>query len=97
MTDLSGKNYQDRHGIKLEVGQVVRVQHCVGRYGQTEIVEGRIADISAYGGITLDQAVSRGRSLGKVYVTVTRKGYEKFDDFEHGHEKWTEVLTSPNS
>jgi hypothetical protein len=30
-------------------------------------------------------------------VTVTRKGYEKFDDFEHGHEKWTEVLTSPNS
>jgi hypothetical protein len=92
MPDYSGTYYEDRHGTQLKVGQVVRVQHCTGRYGQTEIVDGRIAEISPHGGLTLDQAISRGRFLGKTYVTVTRKGYEKFNDFEHGHEKWTEIL-----
>jgi hypothetical protein len=97
MTDnkFQGTYYEDRHGRQLEVGQIVRVQHCVGRYGQTDIVEGRIKAISPYGVVTLDQAWGRGSTqivAGVVTVTVSRTGYDKLDDFEHGHEKWTEII-----
>jgi hypothetical protein len=96
MSKFHGTYYEDRRGRQLEVGQIVRVQHCIGRYGQTEIVEGRIKEISPYGGVSLDNidrlAVRRGQSTETIYVTVTRTGYEKFEDFEHGHEKWTEII-----
>jgi hypothetical protein len=74
--------YTDRHGRVLEIGQRVRVQVCVGRYGQTVIREGVIQSFSPYSGMTLDTG----------YTTLTRSGYEKFEDFEHGHEKWTEII-----
>jgi hypothetical protein len=78
--------YTDRHGKPLKIGQRVRVQTCTGRYGQTEIREGVIEQFSEYCGMTLKTA-----SGALIYTTITRAGYEKFDDFEHAHEKWTEI------
>jgi hypothetical protein len=95
MSKFHGTYYEDRTGQQISVGQIVRIQHCIGRYGQTEIVEGQIESISPYGGVTLRQAIRDGVSLGTIYVTVTRTGHEKFDDFEHGHEKWTQIIRDP--
>jgi hypothetical protein len=84
--EFDSKAYTDRHGVPLAAGQRIRVQRCIGRYGQTEITEGEIVSLSPWGGATL-------RTLqGEKYVTLIRSGYEKFDDFEHGHEKWTEIV-----
>ena len=75
--------FTDRNGRPLKVGQRIRVQHCIGRYGQTEIVSGVITHIVTYCGATLD---------GNRYVTIPHNGYSKHNDFEHGHEKWAEII-----
>jgi hypothetical protein len=76
--------YKDRHGRLLRLGDLVRVQHCVGRYGQTQITEGRVTALGEYGGLTLD---------GARYVVVPPEGYHRHVDFEHGHETWVEIVT----
>jgi hypothetical protein len=76
--------YTDRHGTPLAIGQRVRVQVCVGPYGRTAIREGVIKKFSPYSGMTLDTG----------YTTIVPKGYQKFEDFEHGHEKWTEIVST---
>jgi hypothetical protein len=73
----------DRAGKPLKLGQRVRVKHCVGRYGQTRIDEGVITAVGP-GGVTLDQTK---------WVTVNPRGYYKHQDFEHGHEIWTEIVS----
>jgi hypothetical protein len=72
----------DRTGKPLEIGQRVRVQHCVGRYGQTHVEEGVITHMGP-GGVTLDSTH---------WVTVDPDGYHKHEDFEHGHEVWTLIV-----
>lgn len=72
----------DRHGRELKIGQIVEIQHCVGRYGQTRIEEGEITHFGL-GGVTLD---------GWKWVTIAPNGYHKHDDIEHGHEIWTEIV-----
>ena len=48
------KKYFDRHGKELTMGDTVRVQHCTGRYGQTDTVTGVLKDISIYGSVDLE-------------------------------------------
>lgn len=43
----------DRHGTELEPGQDIRVQECVGRYGQTRVVEGTIEKLYAPSSVTI--------------------------------------------
>ena len=35
----------DRHGVPIEKGHSVEIQHCVGRYGQTQLVKGIVVEI----------------------------------------------------
>lgn len=44
----------DCTGIPIETGQTVDVQHCVGRYGATQITSGIVVDINMYYGLTLE-------------------------------------------
>jgi len=43
----------DKHRRPLAPGKLVRVRHCVGPHGQTQLVEGRLREIDSYGGLTL--------------------------------------------
>jgi hypothetical protein len=93
---------KDRNGIILAPGQHVRIQVCTGRYGQVEIREGTITRLGAYYVIMRthgDFVENMGRfgmhlrrAGTEVSVNVPRDGYEKFSDFEHGHETWVEVI-----
>jgi hypothetical protein len=105
----------DRNGTRLEKGQTVRVQHCVGRYGQTRTVTGTLdGDVDLYGGMQIvlgpeTRAFSdytkfgtKNYKAGEPYyvasvfsfdhATNRRVGYSKFDDYEHGHESWVEIV-----
>ena len=56
----------DRHRKPLEIGQKLRVQHCVGRYGQVRIDEGVIDQIdTTFRGVT---------------IKLTQPGYRYFRD-----------------
>jgi hypothetical protein len=83
----------DRHGVPVCVGNRIRAKVCVGRYGQTRIIEGVVEGEHSPGGrfyIRLE--------TGSLYpVTVESKNgkavcYHKHIDYEHGHERWAEVL-----
>jgi hypothetical protein len=43
----------DRDGVRLEPGQTIEVQHCVGRYGEVRRVSGKLVRINEYHGITM--------------------------------------------
>lgn len=85
---MTAPAYTDRYGRALAVGRRVRVQYCVGRYGQTDIVEGVIETLYPdLAGLTLRRADGSLK-----YVNIERNGFHKFEDFEHGHERWTEIV-----
>jgi hypothetical protein len=94
------KTYVDRNGCKLEPGQLVRVQHCVGEYGQVAVVEGELKSIGSCNEVYLDCpgggclypgfAPDWDREYGETADVLI--GYTKFSDFEHGHEKFIEIL-----
>lgn len=106
MTYRSGSQppkYIDRHGKPVRVGQRVRVRECIGRYGQCATREGIVKELSPYGGGTLELTepatiyhrnhCERKNKGELAYVVIPRGGYEKFEDFEHGHETWIEILS----
>lgn len=92
--------YFDRYGVPLEVGQRVRVQHCVGRYGQTRIVTGILRKIGQYGNVyvTTEPPSDEGRCMYPKFERDPNlgedamRGYHEHRDFEHGHETWIEVI-----
>ena len=88
----------DRYGVRLEIGQTVTVQHCVGRYGQTARVRGTLHSIGLYGdvylntvkkeeGVCLYPGFTPDSTLGENAL----RGFSIHNDFEHGHEKWIVV------
>lgn len=55
----------DKNRKPLAAGQLVRVRFCDGPYGQTQTVEGTVAEIDQHGGAYLvltTPAVQRGRT-----------------------------------
>jgi hypothetical protein len=43
----------DKNLTPIEIGSQVKICHCIGPYGQTQIVEGEVHEIDIYHGITL--------------------------------------------
>ena len=43
----------DRKRKPITVGVTIQVQHCVGRYGQTQVTEGVVTELDIYKGATL--------------------------------------------
>jgi len=78
----------DRNGRQLYVGDRIRAQVCVGRYGQTAIVETTVSTAhETYGQISANlRTIAFHLRDGKLV------GYREHDDVEHGHETWVEVL-----
>ena len=82
------KNYpmEDRNGKPIHVGDRIRYQHCVGRYGQTAISETVVTQAHyPYG-----QIANAGFHLD--WGRNVLVGYYKHDDVEHGHETWVEII-----
>ncbi|MBK6616565.1 hypothetical protein [Ottowia sp.] len=46
--------FVDRNGVKLEVGMRVKVQHCIGRYGLTQTVIGRLKRMHEFGSVDVE-------------------------------------------
>jgi hypothetical protein len=98
------KRYFDRHGSPLELGQTVTVQHCVGRYGRTEQLTGKLVSIGIYGNVSLDtgkpgqgNCVYPGFTPDVSLGPGALRGFDRHVDFEHGHEKWIELVAEPAS
>lgn len=93
-------SYFDRNGLPLIPGQVVVVQHCVGSYGQVRNTKGTLKSIGRCHEVYLDtgregegNCLYPGFSIDDTLGAHCLRGYERHTDFEHGHEKWIEVIT----
>lgn len=91
----------DRYGKPVCVGDRIRAQVCVGRYGQTKIHEGVVCEQSkeAPAHAQYSQLLFRTDGGKLEYAGVEYGGsnstvgkcYRNHEDFEHGHESWVEV------
>jgi len=61
--------YLDRNGVPVTCGAHVKMQICVGRYGEVREVRGIVAGIDAYHGVTikLDADQPRFRQFDRLY------------------------------
>lgn len=93
----------DRYGAKVCVGDRVKVRRCVGRYGECVEELGTVVDQSGLHGPSnvalygqFDYRTDKGKieyaSIGYQHATEQAVCYSRHDDFEHGHEKWVEVI-----
>lgn len=91
----------DRHGNPICIGDSIRVKRCVGRYGETITEEGIVVPQTDDNPEHADYGNFRYRNnKGKIecagvrfdYQTQQAVCYTKHNDFEHGHERWVEVL-----
>lgn len=88
----------DRHGVQICAGDRLRVQVCVGRYGTVERFEIEVGSTyEPYGQILFSTPRHARRGiffhLGPHAAGIHwMRGYHRFDDFEHGHETWAEVI-----
>jgi len=101
ITSATGYTFLDRHKHPLEIGQKVKVKHCIGRYGQTETLIGELVNIDNYGGVTIAVNGTEKYACGlfKPDFKSDSKhliGYSEHIDFEHGHEKFIEIEPEPN-
>lgn len=81
----------DRNWIPVCVGDRVRAQICTGAYGQTRIVEMVIQD--EYYPYCQIEVPSGGIMVFEYsFDRDALHGYYRHADFEHGHEKWVEVI-----
>jgi hypothetical protein len=93
----------DRHDKPIHLGDKLRIQHCVGRYGQTMITEFVATEAHLpYTQLNFpckpywhsnNQQLSSG-VVGFDYDAVRKvlRGHHVHNDFEHGHETWIEVV-----
>lgn len=80
----------DRHGERIHVGDTLRAQCCVGRYGQTRIITFKVKE--AYWPYC--QQCVEGCVVGTDYDRDAEalRCAHVHNDFEHGHETWAEIV-----
>jgi hypothetical protein len=93
-------SFFDRHGHPLTRGQTVIVQHCVGKYGQVRKTQGVLKSIGNHQEVYVDtgregegNCLHPGFTLDKTLGESCMRGYHRHHDFEHGHEKWIEIVS----
>lgn len=77
----------DRHGKRIQVGDRIRYQYCIGEYGKTAIREA-VVHHPHYPYGQIEDAAFEFDSTERVL-----RGYHHHKDFEHGHETWVEVIS----
>jgi hypothetical protein len=81
----------DRFGARLHVGDRLRAQCCVGRYGQTRIIETTVTDAHwDYCQMNTQGCVISAEFDFAADVLRCRHVHR---DYEHGHETWAEVIS----
>lgn len=90
----------------------VLVQHCIGRYGRTQLIQGKLLSIGPWGdvdvepdtpmrdrrpGIPAGTCLYPGFTLDASLGENVLRGFSVWTDFEHGHEKFIEVLEEVGS
>ena len=85
------KKYYDVNGKIVKVGDLVEIQYCSGRYGQTTKVQGIITKMN--GGVTLDDELYLSNPFNYDHNSGNYIGYNKHDDYEHGHETYVKKIT----
>ena len=87
--------FLDMHGRIVSHGVEVEIQHCVGLYGQTQKVRGRVVTIDQYGGVRL-LVNGRHQYIPKCfsYDFESQKmvGYGEHKGFEHEHTFYCKIL-----
>jgi hypothetical protein len=76
----------DRHGERIHVGDKLRVQHCVGRYGQTKVEEMTVTEAHW----TYCQHGVAGTEYD--FAANVLRCKHTHHDFEHGHDTWAEII-----
>jgi hypothetical protein len=86
----------------IQAGDPVRVQICVGRYGQTEVLRGELQKMR-HDGVVINLAHDYKEDMGSRFGVITRKKGTNYmahcqtreckyhhvhHDYEHGHETW---------
>lgn len=96
---MSKYAYFDRNGLPLAPGQQVVVQHCIGRYGQVRQTKGVLKSIGSCSEVYIDtgkagegNCLYPGFTIDKTLGEFAMRGYYEFHDFEHGHEKWIQIV-----
>lgn len=76
----------DRNGVRICVGDTLRVKHCVGPYGQTRTSEMTVTEAHW-------QYCQHGVAATRFdFQTNTLRCASVHNDFEHGHETWAEII-----
>jgi len=95
MTTVNGYRLHDMNGTPLEPGMLVEIQHCTGRYGQTQRVVGRLTGKEHYMQVELDNGKWYECGFSPVWGDKDSKkvvGFSRFEDYEHGHDSYIKVL-----
>jgi hypothetical protein len=93
---LEGYAYIDKNRKPVVDGARVAVQHCTGRYGQTQLHEGKLLRITSTS-VWIELDTGDPLFIPGVFhldrqEAKTLTGYNKHEDYEHGHETWLQVL-----
>src|SRR4051812_29006160 len=85
----------DRRGRRIRVGDKLRAQVCVGKYGQTRVIECVVTEAHwAHGQMTASAPGGPPRvvSAEPAHTPPRLVCYNRHIDIEHGHETWAEVV-----
>lgn len=93
----------DRQGVPLHVGDTLRAQCCVGRYGEVRTVEHSLTPADAHWPLCfLDtRQLTRNAEGRQVSCLITTRWdaaagvlrcQDTHHDVEHGHQTWAEIL-----
>ena len=96
---------KDKNGAEVNPGDLVEVQHCTGRYGQTSKVRGTFVKATIYGVyLIFDKPYTdfNGRYGSYTYETGAKVQFaishdqgvfhHVHNDFEHGHKTYMKLL-----
>ena len=87
------ETYYDKDEKPLKLGDAVEIQVLTGRYGQTKKYQGKITKMpDQYGSIELDGEYTFQQSFKK--VGDKKVAYDKYNDYEHGHETYVKKISS---
>lgn len=76
----------DRHGKRIHLGDRLRAQVSIGRFGQVRVIEVTVTEQHWY------YCQFEGIATNFDFKGQVLRCYSKWEDVEHGHELWAEVI-----
>lgn len=85
----------DRLGRRIRVGDTLRAQVCVGRYGQTRVIVCVVTEAHwSYCQMTAADSGGTARVVSAELASNPTRlvCYNRHTDVEHAHETWAEIV-----